>query len=64
MKSAADKQPSLFKPAFVIKAVAFPGEVLHDSHYLDSPDFGLPRFLYAALSEFGQWHSPGYDGMA
>lgn len=32
------KDPSVFKPAFVIKAVAFPGEVLHDNQYLDSED--------------------------
>jgi len=32
------KEPTVFKPAFVIKAVAFPGEVLHDSQYLDSED--------------------------
>ena len=30
--------PHVFKPAFVIKAVAFPGTVPHDSHYLDSED--------------------------
>lgn len=28
----------ILKPAFVIKAVAFPGTVLHDSRYLDSED--------------------------
>jgi ATP-dependent DNA helicase RecG len=32
------KAPHMFKPAFVIKAVAFPGTVLHDSRYLDSED--------------------------
>ena len=32
------KAPHVFKPAFVIKAVAFPGTVLHDSRYLDSED--------------------------
>ena len=32
------KAPHVFKPAFVIKAVAFPGTVLHDSQYLDSED--------------------------
>ncbi len=30
--------PNALKPAFIIKAVAFPGTVLHDSHYLDSED--------------------------
>jgi ATP-dependent DNA helicase RecG len=30
--------PHALKPAFIIKAVAFPGTVLHDSHYLDSED--------------------------
>ncbi|MHB8252666.1 MAG: Fic family protein [Acidiferrobacter sp.] len=33
------KAPHILKPAFVIKAVAFPGTVLHDSRYLDSEDF-------------------------
>ena len=32
------KAPHVFKPAFVIKAVAFPGTVLHDNRYLDSED--------------------------
>lgn len=32
------KAPQVFKPAFVIKAVAFPGKILHDNHYLDSED--------------------------
>jgi len=32
------KEPSVFKPAFIIKAVAFPGNQLHDEHYLDSED--------------------------
>lgn len=30
--------PNSVKPAFVIKAVVFPGTVLHDSRYLDSED--------------------------
>lgn len=30
--------PSALKPAFIIKAVTFPGTVLHDSRYLDSED--------------------------
>lgn len=30
--------PHALKPAFIIKAVAFPGTVLHDSHYMDSED--------------------------
>ncbi len=32
------KAPQVLKPAFVIKAVAFPGTVLHDNRYLDSED--------------------------
>jgi len=32
------KTPQYIKPAFTIKAVAFPGTVLHDSRYLDSED--------------------------
>ncbi|MBV6753305.1 hypothetical protein KV580_23550 [Pseudomonas chlororaphis] len=30
--------PQCLCPAFDIKAVAFPGTVLHDRHYLDSED--------------------------
>jgi predicted HTH transcriptional regulator len=32
------KAPQVIKPAFVIKAVAFPGTELHDNRYLDSED--------------------------
>ncbi len=32
------KSPYIFKPSFIVKAVAFPGTVLHDKHYLDSED--------------------------
>ncbi|WP_144937077.1 RNA-binding domain-containing protein [Pseudomonas alabamensis] len=32
------KAPQRLSPAFDIKAVAFPGTVLHDRHYLDSED--------------------------
>ena len=32
------KAPQILKPAFVVKAVAFPGTALHDSRYLDSED--------------------------
>ncbi|MFO0449217.1 MAG: Fic family protein [Pseudomonadota bacterium] len=32
------ERPQRFRPAFMIKAVAFPGTVLHDSRYLDSED--------------------------
>ena len=32
------KQPQRFRPAFVVKAVAFPGTELHDTTYLDSED--------------------------
>ena len=34
------RQPQRYRPAFAIKAVAFPGTALHDSHYLDSQDIG------------------------
>jgi ATP-dependent DNA helicase RecG len=33
--------PQRLCPAFYIKAVAFPGTVLHDCHYLDSEDIDL-----------------------
>lgn len=32
------KSPHHLLPAFIVKAVAFPGTVLHDSHYQDSQD--------------------------
>ena len=32
------ERPQRFRPAFMIKAVAFPGTVLHDTRYLDSED--------------------------
>jgi predicted HTH transcriptional regulator len=32
------ERPQRFRPAFMIKAVAFPGTVLHDMRYLDSED--------------------------
>jgi predicted HTH transcriptional regulator len=32
------KQPQRYRPAFEVKAVAFPGTALHDSRYLDSED--------------------------
>lgn len=34
------KQPQRFRPAFEVKAVAFPGTELHDTRYLDSEDIG------------------------
>ena len=36
------KAPSVHLPAFVVKAVSFPGTVLHDSHYNDSEDIDGP----------------------
>ena len=36
------KRPQRYRPAFEVKAVAFPGLVLHDSRYLDSEDIGGP----------------------
>jgi predicted HTH transcriptional regulator len=32
------RRPQRFRPAFMVKAVAFPGTVLHDTRYLDSED--------------------------
>lgn len=32
------KAPHVYKPSFIVKAVAFPGTVLHDKRYLDSED--------------------------
>ena len=32
------KRPQRYRPAFMVKAVAFPGAVLHDMHYRDSED--------------------------
>src|SRR5574337_389638 len=32
------KRPQRYRPAFMVKAVAFPGTVLHDTRYLDSED--------------------------
>src|SRR5690606_15182197 len=34
------KQPQRFRPAFEVKAVAFPGPELHDARYLASQDIG------------------------
>ncbi len=34
------KQPQRFRPAFEVKAVAFPGTELYDTRYLDSEDIG------------------------
>ena len=44
--------PSILKPAFIIKAVAFPGTVLHDNHYLDSEDIdgNLPEQYRRAIA--------------
>lgn len=36
------KAPQHHLPAFIVKAVAFPGTVLHDSHYNDSEDIDGP----------------------
>lgn len=36
------ERPQRFRPAFVIKAVAFPGTVLHDTRYQDSEDIDGP----------------------
>lgn len=36
------KLPQSRKPAFLVKAVAFPGAVIHDSSYLDSEDLEGP----------------------
>lgn len=41
------KLPQSRKPAFLVKAVAFPGTVMHDSSYLDSEDLeGTLQELY------------------
>ncbi|WP_028687103.1 RNA-binding domain-containing protein [Pseudomonas fulva] len=44
--------PQRLCPAFDIKAVAFPGTVLHDRHYLDSEDIGgnLPEQYRRSLA--------------
>jgi ATP-dependent DNA helicase RecG len=34
------RNPQRWRPAFEVKAVAFPGTVLHDTRYLDSEDIG------------------------
>lgn len=36
------KRPEQFRPAFMIKAVAFPGRELHEARYLDSEDIFDP----------------------
>lgn len=36
------EHPEWIKPAFVVKAVAFPGESIHATDYLDSEDFAGP----------------------
>ncbi len=36
------KTPAIHLPAFIIKAVAFPGTELHDTHYNDSEDIDGP----------------------
>ncbi|WP_230492758.1 hypothetical protein [Martelella alba] len=33
-------QPQRWRPAFEVKAVAFPATTLHDTRYLDSEDIG------------------------
>ena len=38
------RNPQRYRPAFEVKAVAFPGTVLHDTRYLDSEDFGGTLF--------------------
>ncbi|NWB48805.1 hypothetical protein [Pseudomonas gingeri] len=45
--------PQRLCPAFDIKAVAFPGTVLHDRHYLDSEDID-GNLLDRALSMLGR----------
>ena len=44
--------PNHLQPAFIIKAVAFPGTVLHDSRYLDSEDIdgNLPEQYRRAIA--------------
>jgi ATP-dependent DNA helicase RecG len=46
------EQPQRSKPAFVVKAVAFPGTAIHASSYDDTEDFGGPlgRVFEAALA--------------
>lgn len=46
------RYPQSQKPAFIVKAVAFPGTVLHDTHYLDSEDLEgtLPELYQRALA--------------
>jgi len=46
------QRPQRFRPAFVIKAVAFPGTVLHDTRYLDSEDIDgvLPEQFVRAVA--------------
>jgi len=46
------EQPERFKPAFVIKAVRYPGAAIHASHYDDTEDFGgsLRRMFDGAMA--------------
>ena len=42
------KRPQRYRPAFMVKAVAFPGTVLHDTRYLDSEDIDGTLLLSAS----------------
>ncbi len=46
------KSPQTKKPAFIIKAVAFPGNVLHDNSYIDSEDLSgtLPEQFQKSIA--------------
>ena len=46
------RYPQSQKPAFIVKAVAFPGTVLHDRHYLDSEDLEgtLPELYQRSIA--------------
>lgn len=46
------RYPQSRKPAFIVKAVAFPGTVLHDTHYLDSEDLEgtLPELYQRSIA--------------
>lgn len=46
------KRPQRYRPAFMVKAVAFPGTMLHDTRYLDSEDIDgtLPEQYQRSLA--------------
>ena len=57
------KNPSFKLPAFIVKAIAFPGDEVHETDYIDSGDMsGKIADIISKEHEFCAWKYPKHTG--